>query len=66
MKVMGPDGGLITSQEVAVGSTYGIEGIAFGRVSVEASSGCTANTELTAKSPSLRMVIDGESCTLFD
>ncbi len=66
VKIIGPDGDLADAQEVAAGSTYGIEGIPFGWVSVEATSGCTAKTELTSESPTLRMVIDGENCTLSD
>lgn len=66
VKVIGPDGDFVNSQEVVVGSTYGIEGIPFGWVSVEATSGCTAKRELTSESPTLRMVIDGENCILSD
>lgn len=66
VRIIGPDDELADGQEVAVGSTYGIEGIPLGRVSVEATSGCTAETELTSESPKLRMVIDGENCTLTD
>lgn len=66
VKIIGPDGDLATSQEVSVGSTYGIEGIPFGWVSVEATSGCTGESELTLESPTMRMVIDGENCILAD
>ncbi|WP_154606351.1 hypothetical protein [Arthrobacter sp. AQ5-05] len=66
VKVIGPDGDFVNSQEVVVGSTYGIEGIHFGWVSVETTSGCTAKRELTSESPTLRMVIDGENCILSD
>lgn len=66
VKIIGPDGDLADAQEVAVGSTYAIEGIPFGWVSVEATSGCTAKKELTSETPTLRMVVDGENCTLSD
>lgn len=66
VKVIGPDGEFTNSQDVAVHSTYGIEGIPYGWVSVEATSGCTAKRELTSESPTLRVVIDGENCILSD
>lgn len=66
VKIIGPDGNLITSQEVSVGSTYGIEGVSLGWISVEATSGCAGERELTLESPSMRLVIDGENCILSD
>ncbi|MFC8304662.1 hypothetical protein ACFUCV_13375 [Specibacter sp. NPDC057265] len=62
VKIIGPDGDFANSQEVSVGSTYGIEGFPFGTVSVEASSGCVVESELSLESPRLRVVIDGENC----
>ena len=66
VKIIGPDGELITLQEVSVGSTYGIEGIPLGWISVEASSGCTGERELTVESPKMRMLIDGKNCIIAD
>lgn len=64
--VIGPDGVLADAQEVSVGSTYGMEGVPFGWISVDATSGCTARQELTSESPTMRMVIDGKNCILTD
>lgn len=66
VKIIGPDGEFANSQEVSVGSTYGIEGIPFGWVSVEATSGCTVEKELTLESPTMRLVRDGKNCILAD
>lgn len=64
--VTGPGGELASSQEVSVGSTYGMEGIPFGWVTVEATSGCKGERELSSASPTMRMVIDGKNCILTD
>lgn len=66
VKIIGADGDLITSQEVSVGSTYGIEGISLGWISVETTSGCAGEKELTLESPAMRVVIDGKNCIVAD
>lgn len=66
VKVVGPDGALVTSQDVPVGSAYGIEGVPFGWISAEATSGCAGRGELTAASPKMRMIVDGDKCILTE
>ncbi|ALV47091.1 hypothetical protein MB46_17975 [Arthrobacter alpinus] len=66
VKVRGSDGELVNSREVSVGSTYVIEDVPYGWVSVEATSGCTVENELTSESPTMRMIIEADNCTLAD
>ena len=66
VKVLGPDGELVNSREVSAGSSNAFEDVPFGWVSVNANSGCTVEGELTSESPTMRMIIDADNCTIAD
>lgn len=66
VKIVSRNGDVANSQEVSVGSTYGVEGVPLGWVTVEVTSGCKIETELTLDSPTMRVVIDGDACILSD
>ena len=57
---------VVTSREVSTGSSIEIEAVPFGWVSIEAATLCTVESELSAESPSIRLVIDERSCTLAE
>lgn len=66
VKISSRDGDVASSQEISVGSTYGVEGVPLGWVSVELTPGCKVESELTLESPTMRVVIDGNDCILTD
>src|SRR3954452_3860764 len=66
VKIMGPADELVASFESKVGSTTAVDEVPFGWVSVEASPRCSVATELSSDSPTMRLIIDGETCTLAD
>lgn len=62
--VLGPDGGLVESREVSVGSTVTIENVPYGWVSIAAPKVCTVEGELGAEAPVMRLTIDAAHCTI--
>ena len=61
--VLGPDQEVVASQEVAAGSSIEIEDVPFGWVSINAALMCTVESELSLESPTMRLIIDGKTCT---
>lgn len=64
--VLGPDQEVIASREVFAGSSIEIEDVPFGWVSIDAVGRCTVENELSLESPTMRLIIDEQDCTLTD
>ncbi|MDD0857992.1 hypothetical protein NHF46_09890 [Arthrobacter alpinus] len=62
--VLGPDGGVVESLEVSVGSAVTIDNVPYGWVSIAAPEVCTVEGQLGAEAPVLRLTIDVAHCTI--
>lgn len=66
IRVVGPDDELTFSTQIAAGETTVVGDVPYGWVSVSAMQLCTVETELTPGSPTMRLILDGNHCTLAD
>lgn len=66
VRVVGPDGNLIVSQDMGAGHSLSYGDIPLGWVTVSAGTTCTVQAELTSDLPSMGLIVDGADCTLTD
>ncbi|GAB3532002.1 hypothetical protein GCM10027403_03440 [Arthrobacter tecti] len=66
IRVVGPDGDLIFSEELGPGESLSQGDIPLGWITISAVPFCTVESELTSKHPTMSLVVDGDNCTLGD
>lgn len=62
--VLGADGELIDSVNVGPNTTTTVENVPFGWVTIDEPARCSVGGELSARAPSIRLVMDAELCPL--
>lgn len=66
IRVVGPNDELIFSMQMAAGENVFVGDVPYGWVSISATQLCTVESELAPGSPTMRLILDGNHCTLAD